>query len=172
MAMQLITLHTRSINEQTLDTVNARDLHTFLELGRDFNTWIKARINQYGFIEGGDFMCVENLSSPKRASSKSRTQKVKDYFLTLDMAKELAMVERNEKGKQARRYFMDCEKQLIEQKHLPATTPNTALLETDKYQLLNNIVKSIQHHPRQRLRPTQLCRLLSGRCKKAHLGGL
>ncbi len=144
MAMQLITLHTRSINEQTLDTVNARDLHTFLELGRDFNTWIKARINQYGFIEGGDFMCVENLSSPKRASSKSRTQKVKDYFLTLDMAKELAMVERNEKGKQARRYFMDCEKQLIEQKHLPATTPNTALLETDKYQLLNNIVKSMQ----------------------------
>jgi hypothetical protein len=60
------------------------------------------------------------------------------------MAKELAMVELNDKGKQARRYFMDCEKQLIEQKQLPATTPNTAILETDKYQLLNNIVKSMQ----------------------------
>jgi phage anti-repressor protein len=144
MATQLISLHTRSINEQTLDTVNARDLHAFLEVGRDFSNWIKARINRYGFIEGEDFMCVENLSSPKRASSKSRTQKVKDYFLTLDMAKELAMVERNDKGKQARRYFIDCEKQLIEQKQLPVTTPNTAILETDKYQLLNNIVKSMQ----------------------------
>jgi phage anti-repressor protein len=73
MAMQLIALHTRSINEQTLDTVNARDLHAFLEVGRDFNTWIKARINRYGFIEDEDFMCFENLSSPKRGSSKSRT---------------------------------------------------------------------------------------------------
>ena len=144
MAMQLITLHTRFINEQNLDTVNARDLHAFLEVGRDFNTWIKARINRYGFIEDEDFMCVENLSSPKRGSSKSRTQKVKEYFVTLDMAKELAMVELNDKGKQARRYFIDCEKQLVEQRQLPATTPNTAILETDKYQLLNNIVKSMQ----------------------------
>ena len=46
MAMQLITLHTRSINEQSVDTVNARELHTFLELGRDFSNWIKARINR------------------------------------------------------------------------------------------------------------------------------
>jgi hypothetical protein len=60
------------------------------------------------------------------------------------MAKELAMVELNDKGKQARRYFIDCEKQLTEQKQLPTTTPNTAILETDKYQLLNNIVKSMQ----------------------------
>ncbi|WP_409419747.1 antA/AntB antirepressor family protein [Marinomonas sp. RS-M-Aa-14] len=149
MATQLITLHTRSINEQTLDTVNARELHAFLEVGRDFSNWIKARINRYGFIEGEDFMCVENLSSPKRASSKSRTQKVIEYFVTLDMAKELAMVERNDKGKQARRYFIDCEKQLHEQKQLPATMPNTAPLntsfqETEKYQVLNDMIKSLK----------------------------
>jgi anti-repressor protein len=140
MAMQLITLHTCSINEQTLDTVNARELHTFLELGRDFSNWIKARIAQYGFEEGEDFMIISR--SPKLASGNRGA--TKEYFVTLDMAKELAMVERNEKGKQARRYFIDCEKQLIEQKQLPATTPNTAILETDKYQLLNNIVKSMQ----------------------------
>jgi phage anti-repressor protein len=140
MAMQLITLHTRSINEQTLDTVNARNLHTFLELGRDFSNWIKARIAQYGFEEGEDFMII---SRPPKLASGNRGA-TKEYFVTLDMAKELAMVERNEKGKQARRYFIDCEKQLIEQKQLPATTPNTAILETDKYQLLNNIVKSMQ----------------------------
>ncbi|WP_063333971.1 antA/AntB antirepressor family protein [Marinomonas sp. TW1] len=149
MATQLIPLHTRSINEQTLDTVNARELHAFLEVGRDFSNWIKARINRYGFIEGEDFMCVENLSSPKRASAKSRTKKVIEYFVTLDMAKELAMVERNEKGKQARRYFIACEKQLHEQKQLPATTPNTALLETsfqetEKYQVLNDMVKAMK----------------------------
>jgi anti-repressor protein len=138
--MQLITLHTRSINEQTLDTVNARNLHTFLELGRDFSNWIKARIAQYGFEEGEDFMII---SRPPKLASGNRGA-TKEYFVTLDMAKELAMVERNEKGKQARRYFIDCEKQLIEQKQLPATTPNTAILETDKYQLLNNIVKSMQ----------------------------
>ena len=141
MATQLITLHTCSINEQTLDTVNARELHTFLELGRDFSNWIKARIAQYGFEEGEDFILIRQNGRTKNQGGDRRSM---NYFLTLDMAKELAMVERNEKGKQARRYFIDCEKQLIEQKHLPATTPNTAILETDKYQLLNNIVKSMQ----------------------------
>jgi anti-repressor protein len=141
MAMQLIPLHTRSINEQTLDTVNARELHTFLELGRDFSNWIKARIAQYGFEEGEDFILIRQNGRTKNQGGDRRSM---NYFITLDMAKELAMVERNEKGKQARRYFIDCEKQLHEQKQLPATTPNTATLETDKYQLLNNIVKSMQ----------------------------
>jgi phage anti-repressor protein len=137
MATQLITLHTRSINEQTLDTINARDLHVFLEIGRDFNTWINARIKRYDFELGVDYSVISQ--SPKRGSGNRGA--TKEYFTTLDMAKELAMVERNEKGKQARRYFIDCEKQITEQKHLPVTT---ALLETDKYQLLNNIVKSMQ----------------------------
>jgi phage anti-repressor protein len=138
MAMQLIPLHTRSINEHTLDTVNARELHTFLEIGRDFSNWIKARIVQYGFEEGEDFILIRQNGRTKNQGGDRRSI---NYFITLDMAKELAMVERNEKGKQARRYFIDCEKQLTEQKHLPVTT---AFLETDKYQLLNNIVKSMQ----------------------------
>jgi anti-repressor protein len=146
MAMQLITLHTRSINEQTLDTVNARELHTFLELGRDFSNWIKARIAQYGFEEGEDFILIRQNGRTKNQGGDRRSM---NYFITLDMAKELAMVERNEKGKQARRYFIDCEKQLHEQKQLPATTPNTALLETsfqetEKYQLLNDMVKAMK----------------------------
>jgi anti-repressor protein len=140
MAMQLITLHTRSINEQTLDTVNARELHSFLGIGRHFATWLNARIKQYGFEMDVDYTIISR--DPKWGNGNRRA--TKEYFVTLDMAKELAMVERNEKGKQARRYFIDCEKQLTEQKQLPATTPNTAILETDKYQLLNNIVKSMQ----------------------------
>ncbi|MEP7731450.1 antA/AntB antirepressor family protein [Marinomonas primoryensis] len=142
MAMQLITLHTRSINEQTLDTVNARELHTFLKLGRDFSNWIKARIAQYGFEEGEDFMIISR--SPKLASGNRGA--TKEYFVTLDMAKELAMVERNEKGKQARRYFIDCEKQLHEQKHLPTNTATleTSFQETEKYQVLNDMVKAMK----------------------------
>jgi anti-repressor protein len=140
MATQLITLHTRSINEQTLDTVNARDLHSFLGIGRHFATWLNARIKQYGFEMDVDYTIISR--DPKWGNGNRGA--TKEFFITLDMAKELAMVERNEKGKQARRYFIDCEKQLTEQKQLPVTTPNTAILETDKYQLLNNIVKSMQ----------------------------
>ena len=103
MATQIIPLHTCSINEQTLDTVNARELHTFLEVGRHFATWLNARIKQYGFEEGEDFTVISR--DPKWGSGNRGA--TKEYFITIDMAKELAMVERNEKGKQARRYFID-----------------------------------------------------------------
>jgi anti-repressor protein len=95
-------------------TVNARDLHTFLEVGKDFSTWIKDRIQQFDFIEGQDFKKSENLSSPISGNSKARLQTVKEYTLTISMAKELSMVERNEKGKQARQYFIACEQALKE----------------------------------------------------------
>ncbi|MGO2234520.1 MAG: antA/AntB antirepressor family protein [Marinomonas sp.] len=142
MAMQLIPLHTRSINEQTLDTVNARELHAFLEVGRNFSNWIKARIAQYGFEEGEDFILIRQNGRTKSQGGDRRSM---NYFIILDMAKELAMVERNEKGKQARGYFIACEKQLHEQKHLPATTTDkTSFQETEKYQVLNDMVKALK----------------------------
>jgi len=62
-----------------------------------------------------------------------------NYFITLDMAKELAMVERNDKGRQARRYFIDCKRQLKN------TTPTiTGTQDTDKLQLLNTMVRSMK----------------------------
>ncbi|WP_137169414.1 antA/AntB antirepressor family protein [Marinomonas sp. FW-1] len=141
MATQLIPLHTRSINEQTLDTVNARELHAFLEVGRYFANWIKARIDKYGFEEGVDYTVVSRL--PNSASGNRGA--TKEYFITLDMAKELAMVELNDKGKQARRYFIDCEKQLNEQKHLPATTNHeTNFQNKEKYQILNNMITAMK----------------------------
>ncbi len=92
---------------------NARDLHAFLQVRRDFTTWIKQRIIKYGFTELQDFVCFEDLSSPNLVSSKARQQITKNYHLTLDMAKELAMVENNERGRQARRHFIACERQAI-----------------------------------------------------------
>ncbi|PAV02786.1 hypothetical protein CBG25_08865 [Arsenophonus sp. ENCA] len=101
----LINIETKNINGALIQTVNARDLHQFLEVGKDFTTWVKDRINQYGFVENQDYIIVENLSSPKSGSAKSRQRPMKDYCISIDMAKELSMVERNEKGKQGKRHW-------------------------------------------------------------------
>lgn len=101
-----------NIGDKDIQSVSGRKLHVFLKVGRDFTTWIKARINQYGFKEEMDYTIVENLTSPVSGSAKSRQQIGHDYILSLDMAKELSMVERNDQGKAARRYFIDCEERL------------------------------------------------------------
>lgn len=105
-------LSSATIGADTVQTVNARELHAFLGIGRDFSTWIKHQINEYKFSPGMDFVTVEGLSAPSSGSAKARPQRTVEYALTIDMAKELAMVERNEKGREARRYFIECEKQL------------------------------------------------------------
>ncbi|MBI6154167.1 antA/AntB antirepressor family protein [Serratia surfactantfaciens] len=92
--------------------VSAKALHKTLGVGRDFTNWIKGRISQYGFMATADYVFVENLSTPKRASAKARQQLEHDYLITLGMAKELAMVERNEQGRAVRRYFIQCEEAL------------------------------------------------------------
>jgi phage anti-repressor protein len=105
----LIPVFTGTLSDSTARLCDARTLHAFLQVKRDFTNWIKGRIRKFGFIPGVDFIEIENLSSPDLASSKSRAQKLTDYHLTLDMAKELSMVENNDMGRQARRYFIACE---------------------------------------------------------------
>ena len=93
------------MNGITQQTVDGRELHAFLENGDKFTSWISDRIDQFGFEENIDFVSFwENSEKP----TGGRPHKV--YALSLSMAKELSMVERNEKGKQARLYFIDCEK--------------------------------------------------------------
>ncbi|KMT62527.1 phage antirepressor KilAC domain-containing protein [Paenilisteria newyorkensis] len=90
-------------NENGDKFVNARELHTSLMVGKDFTTWIKQRIEQYDFLEGEDF-------SPflgKTSNGRPRTE----YLLTIDCAKELAMVQNNEMGRAIRKYFIEVEKQ-------------------------------------------------------------
>lgn len=89
--------------------VNARDLHAFLESKQDFSTWIKNRIKQYGFIENADYQAFHNFV--ECSNGIGGTTRI-EYALSIDMAKELSMVEGNEKGKEARRYFIACEKRL------------------------------------------------------------
>lgn len=102
MTQELIPLTISAIGNEEQKTVNARDLHAFLEVKTRFNDWIERRIADFGFVESIDFVSV----TQKRVTGGTQT----DYFLSLSMAKEIAMVERNAKGKQARLYFIECEK--------------------------------------------------------------
>ena len=124
--------------------VNARDLHQFLGSKRQFADWIKQRIEQYGFVENQDYCSFHKIVKRETGATT-----ITEYALTLDMAKELSMVENNEKGRMARKYFIECEKVAIEQ-----TTPIQDKLavadwmmktlnysEVAKLQLVNSIVK-------------------------------
>lgn len=91
-----------STDEQGNILVSGRDLHGFLEVGKDFSTWFKDMTN-YGFEEGKDFTPISGKSN----GGRPRTE----YAMTLDMAKEISMIQRNDKGKQARQYFIEVEKE-------------------------------------------------------------
>lgn len=104
--------------------VNARDLHIFLESKQQFADWIKNRINQYDFIENQDYVVFHNsMNNPGGGRPQI------EYALSINMAKELSMVEGNEKGKQARRYFIACEEvataKAVENKEPGTMNPNT-----------------------------------------------
>lgn len=105
MTAELIKTTGITLNGDKITAVNARDLWKFLESKQDFSTWIKRRIEKYEFIEGQDYLLhkfVEQLPSGAKHCI--------EYLISLDMAKELAMVENNERGRQARQYFIEVEK--------------------------------------------------------------
>ncbi len=88
----LIKITEQIIDRETVQTVNAHELHVFLESKQDFSTWIKKRIAAYSFLEGQDFIRFHKKMEANNAVAV-------EYHLTLDMAKELSMVERNNKGR-------------------------------------------------------------------------
>jgi phage anti-repressor protein len=87
-----------AVGTEVIQTVNARELHGFLGSDKDFTDWIKARVTKYGFVDGVDFTTV--LNSPNRGNSTGGRRRT-DYHVSIDMAKELAMVERNDQGRKA-----------------------------------------------------------------------
>jgi phage anti-repressor protein len=82
--------------------VDARELHSFLESKRQFSDWMKDRIQKYGFVENEDYV---SLSQKCEGNNATRI----DYHLTINTAKEIAMVENNEQGRKVRRYFIEVE---------------------------------------------------------------
>lgn len=112
--------------------VDARLLHRFLQVGKRYASWIVERIAEYGFVQDQDFLISQNRETKPGRGGDRRS---KDYHITLDMAKELAMVERNDKGREARRYFIECERQLRNSNYglreLPSAEAIARALESD-----------------------------------------
>ena len=106
---EIITISQTMINNTEVNSVNARDLHEVLESDTKFSDWIKRRLDETDAILNADYIIV----SQKRETITEYGKKasiITEYILTTDIAKEIAMLERNEKGKQVRRYFIEVEK--------------------------------------------------------------
>jgi phage anti-repressor protein len=154
MTTQLIPVFAGELSGVSVQLVDARLLHGFLEVGKRFASWITERIEEYSFQENSDYIAI----SQKREIGTGRGKI--DYHLTLDMAKELAMVERNEKGRQARRYFIDMERRALERKpyafkELPEPKTRKALpggLTLDQQDAIKALVKERVDELPQQLR--------------------
>lgn len=129
----LIPVNQSQVGDDLVQTVNARELHEFLGVGKVFAAWIQDRIQQYEFVDGVDYV----VTVSKTGIRKNVTQK--DYFITLDIAKELSMVERNAKGKQARQYFIQCERVAKSPNNNPMLVAST--MNSDQLALLMGEVK-------------------------------
>lgn len=100
--MELIKIETNNGKQ----AVSGRELHRFLEVGRDFTTWMKQMIG-YGFTKDTDYVVYTENGENLQGGRPSQ-----DYILSLDMAKQICMLQRSDKGMQARAYFIECEKKL------------------------------------------------------------
>jgi phage anti-repressor protein len=99
-----IEIYLKQIGGDDVNAVNARELWEKLGVVTKFADWVKRRIDEYGFKNDFDFCVLKNENG-----ESSGFQPI-EYFISLDMAKELSMVENNEQGRKARRYFIECEK--------------------------------------------------------------
>lgn len=157
----LISLNQTKINKELVNTVNARDLWKKLGSKRQFSDWIKDRLQR--FVENEDYVIVshntqkilknqlhkfmepENQSQIESKEVFHKNMKnlknqggrpTIDYFLTIDTAKMICMLENNEIGDKIRRYFVECEKELFSRKNLRIETIRTRFNLTDKIQEL------------------------------------
>lgn len=137
MATALVPVFTGTLADRTTQLCDARTLHTFMQVKRDFTTWIKGRIRKFGFVANEDYLLTKSGEQ-----LPSGTKYVHDYHLTLDMAKELAMVENNEQGRAARRYFIECERQALAAPATPYTVQPTDTLTEPQQQALRALLES------------------------------
>lgn len=123
-----------TINENQEPIISGRELHKFLEVNSNYTTWF-SRMCEYGFTENLDYStCFPNLESENHGG-----QNKIDHLLKLDMAKELAMIQRTEKGKQARQYFIQVEKDYNSPEKIMARALQIAQKELSTLKLENQI---------------------------------
>jgi phage anti-repressor protein len=100
-----IKIEDNILKNELTQTVNARELHEWLNSNRQFSNWITDKITAFGFKDNEDYLTILFNRKGGKAG-KPRTE----YYITIDMAKELSMLERTEKGREIRKYFIDIEK--------------------------------------------------------------
>lgn len=120
---ELIVINTGDVGGQSVQTVNARDLHSFLGVAKDFSDWIKAQIKRARLVEGQDYVVFPLKGEKGRPTL--------EYSLTIDAAKHISMMSGTDKGFEARQYFIECER--IVQK----ATSAVAALPTPEVSTLN-----------------------------------
>jgi anti-repressor protein len=131
---ELITIRAAQIAGSEVNAVDGRELHAFLENGDAFTNWISDRIRQFEFVEHQDYEVSWYSPVNRTTVGSSGGRPTKEYMISIGMAKELAMVERNAKGKQARLYFIECEKK--------AHAPQNPILTMSRLDLLKMAVES------------------------------
>lgn len=123
--------------------VKGRELHEYLGLKKRFSAWIEQYItqdNKYGFEEKLDFTSVLTSTLVNNGAKRE----LQDYELTLNMAKEISMITGTDKGREARRYFIDCEKYIIESNQSPEFEyfrKTGKILRKDLTNTIKNIMK-------------------------------
>ena len=135
--MELIKI----IEREGRQLVSGRELHEFLEIRTKYKDWFR-RMVEYGFEEEIDFIRV----AQKRATNnlKNPVTTVIDHAISIDMAKEISMIQRTEKGKVARQYFINCEKKLKEVKpHIIVGSPGRILDLIKKKKITAHTIKTI-----------------------------
>lgn len=117
--------------------VDGRELHEFLQIETRYNDWFE-RMKEYGFVEGVDFYSKMSKTSPNGGRPSI------NHDLTIGMAKEICMIQRNERGKQARLYFIECEKRLKEQS-----------VARDSYMIADPVARALKWAEEEKLRQEQ-----------------
>lgn len=136
-------------NKDLQQAVSARELYQFLEPTERFSNWFDRQV-QYGFEEGIDYLGCKVFNTLAK-------QELQDYLMSVDMAKEVSMIQRSEKGKQARQYFIDCEKRLLSnQARVPQTFAEALQLAADQAKQLELARPKIEHYDRVVERKTLL----------------
>ena len=134
-----MNLPTIQQNTALQQAVSARELYEFLAPTERFASWFDRQL-QYGFVDGQDYVGCEVFNTLAR-------QTLQDFFLSVDMAKEISMIQRSDKGKQARQYFIECERKASQPAHqLPQSFAEALQLAANQAKQLELAAPKVAHY--------------------------
>lgn len=129
------------VNENQEQVISGRELHMFLDIGTEYAKWFE-RMCEYGFREGEDFNSVK-IDEVRQEGNRTVKRQLVNHIMKLDMAKELCMLARNEKGKQARHYFLEVERDWNSPEKVMARALNIANNTINNLKLENSMQKQM-----------------------------